>query len=132
LASDLRSSVVQLRRVTKSEELVEPKRRETSVSAREARDAARLVRAINDRIGQWQAESIRLATAAERMRQSGRYEPGLVEAIQVMISLVERQQHAFCAQIAEVPGGIAQHSRIHDTQRAMAMVVARLEAALPS
>lgn len=117
--------------MTKSDEF-EPKRRQPSVSAREARDAAHIVRAINDKIGHWQAESIRLATAAERMRQSSRHEPGVVEAIQVMIAMVEQQQHEFGALIVELPAGVAQHSRVHDTGQALSMIAARLRGALPA
>jgi hypothetical protein len=131
LLSEHSGRVVHLRPMTISDD-PEPKRRQLSVSAREARDAAHIVRAINDRIGHWHAESIRLATAADRMRQSSRHEPGVVEAIRVMTAMVEQQQNEFGELLVELPEGVAQHSRIQDTQQALAMITARLKGALPA
>ncbi len=131
MLSDDRDRVVHLRPMTISND-TEPKRRQPSVLAQEAREAAHAVRGINEKIGHWQAESIRLATAAERMRQSSRHEPGVVEAIRVMTEMIEQQQNEFRALLVELPDGVAQNSRIHDTQRALAMIAARLRKALPA
>jgi hypothetical protein len=95
-----------------------------------SRDAARLVREINERVGLWQAESIRLAASAERMRQSGRHDPGLIEAINVLIEQVERQSCSLEMLLLGVPAEIAQHSRVQDTRRVLKMVGDRLRMTL--
>lgn len=90
-----------------------------------------MVRGINDKLGDWQAESVRLATAAERLRKSGREEPATVTAIEALIAVVEGQQQVFAAELLQTPADVAAHSRVADTQRALQMVVDRLRAALP-
>ncbi|OJX17582.1 MAG: hypothetical protein BGO82_15145 [Devosia sp. 67-54] len=107
----------------------EPRRRTLSEATTAAREAGRLVRDINDRIGRWQAESVRLATTAERLRRSGRSDPGLVEAIDVLAALVEGQRRNFAATLQTLPGSVVQHSRVRDTERALRMVLERLQAA---
>jgi len=109
----------------------EARRRSVSQATQTSREAARLVRSINDKLGDWQAESIRLATAAQRMRQSGRPEPAIVGAIETLIAVVEGQQQAFVAELMQAPADVAAHSRVADTRRALQMVVDRLRGALP-
>jgi hypothetical protein len=109
----------------------EPRRRNFSQATQTSREAARLVRGINDKLGDWQAESIRLATAADRMRQSGRQEPAIVAAIETLMTAVEGQLQAFAAELLQAPADVAAHSRVADTRQALQMVVDRLRAALP-
>ena len=110
----------------------EPRRRNVSQATRASREAARLVRSINEKVGDWQAQSIQLAAAAERMRQSGRQDAATVTAIEALITAVEGQQQAFAAELIQVPAEVAGHSRVADTQRALQMIVDRLRAALPA
>lgn len=112
-----------------SDDASEPQRRQISEAVSAGREAARLVRDINDRIGHWQAESVRLSTAAQRMRQSGRHDPGVVEAIAVLVDLVDGQRREFIAMRDTMPEGVARHSRVQDTERALHMVLERLQAA---
>jgi hypothetical protein len=88
------------------------------------------VRPINEKLGHWQAESIRLATAAERMRQSGRDYAEIVAAINGLIGQVEGEQEAFARELLQATPEVAEHSRVGDTKRAMDMVIQRLRAVL--
>ena len=117
--------------VTDDNTPTEPRRRDISQATIASREAAKLVRPINEKIGYWQGESVRLATAAERMRQSGRHDAATVEAIGALIAVVEGQQQALAAELVQVPAGVAGHSRVADTRQALQMVVDRLRAALP-
>ena len=90
-----------------------------------------LVEAINEKIGHWQAESIRLSTSAKRMRESGRLDANITESIGALLHYVEEQSKVFDQLLTETPADIAAHSRVGDTQNALAMVQQRLKDALP-
>ena len=112
------------------ESAVAPRRRAPADGVRVSREASRLVRPINEKVGTWQAESIRLQTAARRMKESGRHEPGVVEAIHTLVEFVEEQARQFEALVATMEKDVAAHSRIADTRRVLAMVAERLRACL--
>ena len=114
------------------DEFEQTQKRGASTATLNGREAARLVRDINEKIGIWQAESVRLATAAGRMRQSARHEPAVIESINALIQTVERQQMDLAATLVAVPAGVAEHSRVSDTQQALRMIVDRLRTALES
>lgn len=88
------------------------------------------MRPINEKIGPWQAESIRLATAADRIRQSGREDAEIVAAINELIGVVEGEQQALARELLQAPAAVVEHSRVGDTRRALDMVIERLRAAL--
>ena len=112
------------------ESAVANRRRAPAEGLRVSREAARQVRPINEKVGTWQSESIRLQTAARRMKESGRHEPGVVEAIRTLLEFVEEQARQFEALVATVEKDIASHSRIADTRRVLTMVAERLRACL--
>ena len=112
------------------ESAVAPRRRAPADGVRVSREAARLVRPINERVGTWQAESIRLQTAARRMKASGRHDPGIVESIRTLLEFVEEQARQFEALIATVEKDIGAHSRVADTRRVLQMVADRMRACL--
>lgn len=127
LLSEPKARVMHLRRMDQSDQ---PQRRGVSATTLNGREAARLVRDINEKIGAWQTESVRLATAAERMKQSARHEPAIIEAIVALIGIVERQQMDLASTLVSVPAGVAEHSRVADTKQALRMIVDRLKNAL--
>ena len=96
-----------------------------------SREAVRVVRPVNDRIGFWQSESIRLVTSAERLRQSGRHDPGLLEGMHALLGSIEELARQFEASLDGVPSDVAGHSRIEDTRRALRTIAARLHNELP-
>src|SRR5690242_9794994 len=86
------------------------------------RDARLLVEPINERIGDWQSESVRLHVAAQRTRQSGRQDPGLAESASALLTSVEEQARLFEQAIVEAGSELAAHSRISDTRRALQLI----------
>src|SRR3569623_23724 len=70
----------------------EPRRRVSAEGVRVSREALHLVRPINEKLGGWQAESIRLETTARRMKESGRHDPGVIESIRTLLGYVEEQR----------------------------------------
>lgn len=107
------------------------RRRAAAPSARLSREAAALVGPFNEQVGAWQAEAVRLAVRAQRMRTSGRYDPAVVEAMTTLLDYVESQALRFDAAVAAAAAEIRTHSRIADTRQAFAMIAQRLRDALP-
>jgi hypothetical protein len=95
-------------------------------SVRLNREARRLTEPLNERVGSWQSESVRLHAAVERMRQSGRHDPTLIEAATALLAQVEAQAQEFEAQIATVARELAAHNRISDSRQSLSMIAERL------
>jgi hypothetical protein len=108
-----------------------PRKRTVSDAARRSREAAKLVAPINEKIGAWQAESVRLSTSSQRMREAGRHDAGIVASIEALLGFVEEQGRHFEEMVAGVAADVASHSRVSDTRTAIGMVVQRLRDALP-
>lgn len=106
-------------------------KRTVSDAARVTREAIALVRPLHDKIGAWQAESVRLEARAKRMAAFGRHDPGVAEAMATLLGFVEEETRQFDLLVAEAPPDVAAHSRISDTRTALAMIAQRLRAALP-
>ena len=104
----------------------EPRRRVSAEGVRVSREALHLVRPINEKLGGWQAESIRLETTARRMKESGRHDPGVIESIRTLLGYVEEQSRQFDELVAAAPADVARHSRVADTRRVLQMVAERL------
>ena len=81
------------------------RRRAAAPSARLSREAAALVGPFNEQVGAWQAEAVRLAVRAQRMRTSGRYDPAVVEAMTTLLDYVESQALRFDAILVFDPLG---------------------------
>jgi hypothetical protein len=107
-----------------------PRKREYSIDARHSRDATALVRPINERLGGWQADGVRLIASIERMRRSARHDPHVIEAALVLIGRIEEEERTLRATLAGLPEEVALHSRVADTQQALALLQGRLSRAL--
>ena len=59
-----------------------------------ARRVAQLVAPINERVGEWQIESVRLATTAQRLRDMGRRDGELAKDIRTLLAKVEAELKA--------------------------------------
>jgi hypothetical protein len=112
--------------MSQADDFSEVHKRTVAESTLVARQAIALVRPVNEKIGAWQTESIRLSTSAQRMRASGRSDPGITEAITTLLGYVEEQSRRFDDDVAAQPAAIVRHSRIADTRQALAMVAERL------
>jgi hypothetical protein len=96
------------------------------------REALRLVQPINEKLSYWQGEAARVMAARQRLRESGRHDPGVLEALRSQCDYMKAQAKLFDETLADVAREVATHSRVIDTQRALAMVVRRLEESLQS
>lgn len=100
-------------------------------SVRLNRDARRLIEPINEKVGTWQSESVRLHAAVERMRQSGQHDPTLIELVTTTLAHVEEQAKQFETTVAFAARELAAHSRISDTRRSLDIIRDRLRRCLP-
>jgi hypothetical protein len=107
-----------------------PRKRAVAEGARAARDALALVGPINEKIGSWQAEAVRLETSALRMRAAGRHNPGIIAAIETLLGYVEEQAVRFEVLVAQAAPEVAMQGRVTDTRRGLTMLAARLHSAL--
>lgn len=106
-------------------------RRAISESLRLNREARRLIEPFIERIGTWQAESVRLCAAVERMRQSGRYDPILMESIATALAHVDEEVTQLELAVASAARELASHSRVSDTRRSLDIIRERLRGCLP-
>jgi hypothetical protein len=94
------------------------------VSGRAARE---LLAPVQDRLGAWQAEAVKLETMAQRMRASGRRDAGLAEATRTLLGVVERQTEALEGAVAKVPADVREHSRVADTLKVLRLLLVRTQ-----
>jgi len=95
------------------------------------REVRRLVDPINEKVGDWQSDSVRLHAAAERMRQSGKHDPELVSSVTELLAAIEEHVRQFEEQVATASSELVAHSRISDTRKSLAMIEERLRRCLP-
>ena len=107
-----------------------PRRRTASEQMLAARQVARLVAPINERVGEWQSESVRFATAAQRARGMGQREGQLSKDIRALLAKVEAELEALDETVLLLPPAIAANSRLVDTRRGLQLVAERLRGAL--
>lgn len=94
------------------------------------REAVTALRPFVQMLGPWQSDAVRLDTMAQRLRQSGRHDPGVSEAVQTLLTTVEHQRQAFEAVAATLSCGAAESSRIGDARKGLEMVACRLRRTL--
>jgi hypothetical protein len=99
-------------------------------SIRLNREARRLVEPLNERVGTWQVESIRLQAAVERTRRSGCPDPEPAALARTLLTEVEDNSRQFEEQVAAAARELATHSRISDTRMSLRMIAERLRRCL--
>ena len=109
-----------------------PRRRTVSEQTLAARQAVQLVAPINERVGEWQSESVRLATAAQRRRDMGRDDAELGRDIRALLAKVEAELKSLDEAVLLLPPEVAANSRLVDTRRGLQIVAERLRAAQAS
>ena len=102
-------------------------RRETPASVIHGRAAKQLVAPIQDKLGLWQAEAVKLETMVQRVRAAGRSDPSVAEAARTLLGVVRMQAQLFEAAVGEAMLPVRGHSRVTDTQKVLGLLVARIE-----
>jgi hypothetical protein len=109
-----------------------PRRRTVSEQTLAARQVVQLVAPINERVGEWQSESVRLATAAQRRRDMGRDDAELGRDIRALLAKVEAELKSLDEAVLLLSPEVAANSRLVDTRRGLQIVAERLRAAQAS
>lgn len=105
-------------------------RRETPAAVMHGRAARQLVAPVHEKLGLWQAETIKLEAMAQRVRAAGRSDPAIAEAARTLLGVVAMQSQMFEAAAAEAIPMVREHTRVIDARKVLAMLTARLEALL--
>lgn len=105
-------------------------RRETSKDILAARSARLLVRSVHQKLGPWQAESIKLQTIAERLRAAGKHDPAVTVAARELLGSVNKGWREFEREVEAAPEQVREHGRIADTRTVLHLVEQRVEATL--
>ena len=102
-------------------------RRETPTSVSNGRAARTLIAPVQDKLGTWQAEVVKLEVIAQRVKASGRHDPGLAETVRAMLGVVRMQTQLLDTALTDTIPAVRTHSRVTDAQRVLALLVERLE-----
>lgn len=108
-----------------------PQRRASSTASRVIRELRLVLDPINEKLGPWQAESIRLHTACERARQGGRRDPQVSAVAIALLRQVEAEATRFDSAVETLSPELADNGRVADTRRALEMVARRLRDCAP-
>ena len=110
-----------------SEEGAGRNRRETPASVTIGRAARAMVAPIQEKLGAWQAEAVKLEVMVQRAKASGRHDPSVAEAVRALLRLVGMQAQLLDAALADASPAVRAHGRVTDAQRVLALLVGRLE-----
>lgn len=101
-------------------------RREVSAELLAGRAARELVRPIQEKLGPWQAEAIKLEVKARRIRSSGRDDPAANESARTLHGFVVRQAAEFEQAVQGAPATIQAHGRVADVRAVLKLLEERL------
>lgn len=105
-------------------------RRETPSSVVQGRAARQLVAPVQEKLGLWQAEAIKLETMVQRVRGAGRSDPSIAEAARTLLNVINMQAQLFEANVAAADPLVRGHSRVTDAQKVLGLLVTRVETIL--
>lgn len=105
-------------------------RREIPVSVLNTRAAKALVGPVHEKLGAWQAETIKLETRAQRLKAAGRRDAAVAEATRALLNFTISQSTALQLAASQSPPEIGSHGRVTDTLKVLAMLTERLERTL--
>jgi hypothetical protein len=105
-------------------------RRETPASVIQGRAARQLVAPVQEKLGLWQGEAVKLEMMVQRVRTAGRSDPSLAEAARTLLGVVRMQAQLFEAGVATAEPVVRGHSRVADTQKVLGLLAARIETIL--
>jgi hypothetical protein len=104
-----------------------PARRQIPQAVLAGRAARQLVAPVHEKLGNWQAEAIKLETMAQRARATGRHDAGLRESALTLLDYVRDQSASLQQSIGSQPDHVRGHSRVADTLRALELIAERLD-----
>ena len=102
-------------------------RRETPASVIHGRAARALVAPIQEKLGAWQAEAVKLEVMTQRLKASGRHDPSLAEAALAMLGVVKMQTPLLDTALRDALPAVREHGRVTDARRVLALLIGRLE-----
>ena len=105
-------------------------RRETSSDILAAREARQLVRPVHQKLGPWQAESIKLETIVGRLAAAGRHDPAVSVAAKSLLGSVHKEVRDFERAVGKAPEPVRVHGRVADTRMVLQLVEQRISATL--
>ena len=101
--------------------------RETPASVTHGRAARALVAPIQEKLGVWQAEAVKLEVMMQRSRAAGRRDPSLAEAARVLLGVVRMQAQLLETAVADAADAVRSHGRVTDAQKVLVLLIERLE-----
>jgi hypothetical protein len=108
-----------------------PRRQRVTPADVVARKAAKdLIAPLQEQIGHWQAETIKLETMAQR--PGGKRDRKLGETARHVLDAVSKRAAEFDAHIAQIPDVIRTHSRVVDARKVLQMLEERLQRTIGS
>src|SRR5690349_17965194 len=106
-----------------SEDSAGRNRRETPISVTNGRAARALVTPVQEKLGAWQAEAVKLEMMVQRSKASGRHDPSLAEAVLALRGVVRMQAQLLDTALADAILAVRAHSRVTDTQRVLVLLM---------
>jgi hypothetical protein len=113
--------------MTDSEDGAARNRRETTASVTHGRAARALVAPVQEKLGVWHAEAVKLEPMVQRSKSAGRQDPGLAEATRALLGVVRIQAQLLDTAVADAVDAVRSHSRVTDAQRALVLLIGRIE-----
>jgi hypothetical protein len=110
-----------------SEDSAGRNRRETPVSVTISRAARALAAPVQEKLGVWQGETVKLEAMVQRIKTSGRHDPSLIEAVRALLRVVGMQTELLDMALADAAPSVRAHSRVTDAQRVLSLLTERLE-----
>jgi hypothetical protein len=95
-----------------------------------SRQAMKVVLPTNQQIGPWQARAAHLLALAEKLKATGRHNPGIADEAQTLLDIVETHRRELDRDVQELPSDVAGSTRLDDTARALQSVATVLERTL--
>ena len=105
-------------------------RRETPIAVTHGRAARLLVAPVQEKLGTWQAEAVKLEVMADRLKTAGRRDPSVADGVRALLKVVNMQAQLLETEAAEAPPPVRTHTRVTDTQKVLGLLGVRLEAML--
>ena len=102
-------------------------RRETPASVIQGRAAKQLVAPVQEKLGLWQAEAVKLEVMVQRVRAAGRSDPSIAEAARTLLGIIHMQARLFETAASEADPVVRAHTRVTDARKVLALLVARVE-----
>jgi capsule polysaccharide export protein KpsE/RkpR len=106
------------------------RRRAMRPAVRQSREAMSVVASINDRIGGWQTTIARLSALSRKARLDGRPCELLRAEAEALRSEIRLETSKLSAERRGLPERIANHTRVVDTDRALATIESGLDSVL--